>query len=391
MLVSLRKVFAFEGPLRASDPASEHTERQEPPPGVAIGLLGYFGAGSIGDDLMLRSILHLLAERPVKLVVFARDPRFVTTDGLPNIEVRRAEPRSFLKALRSLDVVVRCGGTVFHDEAGQPARHMMTGYLKQLAVIVCCRLTRTPFVMVGVGLGAVRRRSTTLVLRTALGLSDLVIVRDAPSLARARRHSRRPTLRLGVDLVLMRQASEPAVKDARRTLAASLVDLERYGLATSSPGQVDRWVALVAELVEREGLAHVKLIVFKDNERESDRPITEAVAHGLAVGGISCSIQAARSSSEAVAAIESASAVLATRYHAAVLAARSGKPTLIVPYNEKLHSFATDLGVARSVVPIKAFWASSELCIPKLRVPKVECLDDRRRSIIEALAAVGGG
>ena len=84
-------------------------------------ILGHFGAGNLGDELMLRGLLGVMAETwPDQVharVVWAGAYSLETPNrALISVEAVRPTIEAIWRALRDSDFVVVGGGTHFHDD-----------------------------------------------------------------------------------------------------------------------------------------------------------------------------------------------------------------------------------------------------------------------------------
>ncbi len=317
-----------------------------------VGLFGYFGANNLGDDLMMSSAVRVLADGGLHTTIFARDPLLVPPTHTAVTKVYGAHPMSAIRRLTSLDHVIRCGGTIFHDETGHRASHMLISYGKQLALLLVCRLLRVRISMVGVGIGIVHRRSTHLLLKYALRLCDSVVVRDPISLQRVAALAPTTDSALGVDLAFLDRRLHQTGPQGRN-LVASLVDLQRYGHSFDEINtQADFWASLILETVEQEQASDVRLLVFKDSDTESDLAVSTIVAEKLKTLGQSSTVCMHLTVGAAIDEVRQAGIVLATRYHAALLASGLGRPLIVVPYNDKLRCLALDLGLDGSLIEL---------------------------------------
>lgn len=314
-----------------------------------IGVFGYFGGRNLGDDLMLESLLGKLG---TEVTLFARDANEVEDIATSELEIVTASVPSILRRLPTLSHLVRCGGTVFHDEVGQPPLRMALNYGSQVALLVAAKLAGARPALLGIGIGKVERRTTRLALLAALRLSDPVVFRDQVSFEMARELGFHRGV-LGVDLALTAgsvdtQPSRVAEPGVTKRVAACPVDLARYGINWHGASQVDGWVTLIATCARsEEGLAAVDVVAFKDNERESDVPICQLIVEGLSEKGFDAVLV---ERTEARAAVKDASLVFAARFHAGILAAMNARPLVLVPYNQKIRSLGSDLGISEAVV-----------------------------------------
>lgn len=311
-----------------------------------IVLFGYLGGGNLGDDLMLDGMLDVLRDTRRPITILARDPKAVRLPQAITAEIRPAAARAALRAVTSGADVVRVGGTSFHDEYA--SKNMTGRYLKLAALYILPRLSGGRSFAFGIGAGRMERWITKRLAALSMSACKTVFTRDPASTDTLTTLAPKADIHTGVDLAFLKPASAIA-RDAS-ILGMSILDLEPYGEVPD--GQEAFWNALADAALKAAGdVRTVRLFVFKHNEAESDRPVSERLAERLRARGMEAEIfDQTQDRDRVLEAFAQCGHVVATRYHAGILAAMNGAPILLVRYNDKLARLADDFSIARSDV-----------------------------------------
>jgi polysaccharide pyruvyl transferase WcaK-like protein len=204
----------------------------------------------------------------------------------------------------------------------------------------------------GVGAGKPERFSTKLCEKVFLKSCNIVVARDIDTYNDYRTKTKRAIL--GLDLAML--SDLPPVSPEAGRLGVSLVDMERYDLVD----QLSFWKALIEKALEGNPSPQLHLFAFRDNDVESDLPITIQIADwGKSKGWPTTIWKYDIGIERMLEEIARCEKVLATRYHSAIFAARANVPMCIVPYNEKLLMLARDLELPSECVINLESWSSS--------------------------------
>ena len=348
-----------------------------------IVLFGYLGGGNLGDDLMLDGMLEVLRASSRPITILARDPQAVRLPAGVTADIRPAGAGAALRAVTSRADVVRVGGTSFHDEY---ATKNMTGrYLKLAALYVLPRLSGGRSFAFGIGAGRMEYRVTKQLAAASMSACKTVFTRDPASSQTLRALVPRADIQTGVDLAFLKPGS--AVQRDASILGLSVLDLEPYG---DVPGGQDQfWSALVRAALKAAGdIRTVRLFVFKHNEAESDRPVSERLAEELRASGLEAEIHdQTQDRNTVLKAFAQCGHVVATRYHAGILAAMNGAPMLLVRYNDKLARLADDFSIAQTdvVTPWQAAPEAVRFTLPEPSTDFVERKAQMTRALRRAL------
>jgi polysaccharide pyruvyl transferase WcaK-like protein len=169
-------------------------------------LYGYFGAGNLGDTLLLMAALQGL--RPIfpGAVFYVRDHgdmrgleqlgSDVVFTGIEGILADRRHGKigrfaaylgAYIRLFRQCRWLVFSGGTVFHE------RYSARPLILQFLICLLARACGTRIAAIGVGVGELRTAVARRVMRGIVGLTDLFLVRDEAALKQVDRTAVRRT------------------------------------------------------------------------------------------------------------------------------------------------------------------------------------------------------
>jgi polysaccharide pyruvyl transferase WcaK-like protein len=305
-------------------------------------LYGYFGAGNLGDDLLLAVLVN-------ELRVIMPGARFLVRDhgdtsdlaklgddvaftGFEAIlaDQNRARPlrlaaylRAYARSFRQCNWLIFGGGTLFH------ARGSLTSLLLQYAICVLARLHGVRIAALGVGVADLPSSSARWLLRRIIGLSELFLVRDEAAL----RQCAATKARLTADLVF---AWSQVAALPRRTPAegAPRLGLTVHPLANEPPMRTA--LAAAVRQWRASGYHIAGLACQGDRVAIGDDRILAQLSKDLGPNddiGITRLAADASSISRAYATID---IVCGMRFHALVLAAIAERPFVGISYDNKI-------------------------------------------------------
>jgi polysaccharide pyruvyl transferase CsaB len=308
-------------------------------------LLGYYGQGNLGDDLMLSCLSTWLSDQGVSITVGSENPQGVTAPcGRPVVQnvplLGEWEWRStwlhggaarLLSAMRRHDLIILGGGDLIRDD------HGWRTFAFSIEKIAAARLLGKPVALLNVGIGTPSTAYGRATLGWALRQCARVIVRDQRSVD--------VCAEAGVeavflpDIVLTLPSSVPAHTDNRLPYIAVCM---RDGWCSMSEFQIGTLASILDGISERTGL-QTAFIPFQKGIDEADYGLHQRLAHKMRTA---CQVfQWSGDIPELVSRISNATAVLAMRLHASVMAVAYEKPCVAIPYDHKIREFARLAGV----------------------------------------------
>jgi polysaccharide pyruvyl transferase CsaB len=319
------------------------------PPPVAnrarhVVVAGWSGTANLGDELLLRALLHLLERHGRQAVVVSRNPaRTAAVHGVTAIGL--ADPMKMWSALRGADGLVLGPGGILQDET---SAFSLPWHLARVAE---ARAAGVPVVGIGLGAGPLRRRSSPPLVRRALGSSNVrgVAVRDQASFDQlARCGVASSQLVCGADLAL---TLPPVTVPAGDHIAVCLrphdptghaLPLQQLPAGALSAQRVRSLAAGLDEVATRTGrpLRFVAL--------DADR---DAVFHELVASHMSAPVaHVVPGLDDVLDELGSACLVVAMRFHAGIGAVLAGRPAVLVGYAPKVTALAGQMGLAGHLV-----------------------------------------
>lgn len=158
-------------------------------------LIGYYGMGNFGDELMALNLAMRMEDKfKISVLSYASAPlwlehRLVSPANIIPLSAKNVRrPDSlfrdlyrYVRAIASADLVVFGGGTFLFDTAVRPYRHL--GF--PLGTTILARLLRKKVAYLGIGLVPLQTALGRRMVRKALALANLITVRDEESLSLA--------------------------------------------------------------------------------------------------------------------------------------------------------------------------------------------------------------
>ena len=278
-------------------------------------ILGYYGFGNLGDELLLTACLDMFTRCGVNrdsLVVLSNDPD-ETSRSFGVASVQRWKFREVAKALRQSQTLLLGGGGLFQDKTSVKSCVWYWGIVR-LAKFLGCRVWA-----LGQSIGPLRSRVSRRLAGDALRLCKAVHVRDENSYRLAESFGCSNVIK-GCDLVLtLKAGAVPSRKDG----GCVLVNLR-------PSAELDSFVKVIAPELEGRNVLGAAL---------SDEDID-------ALAGLSLrEIVRVRTFNDAAELWAGASCAVGMRLHFGVLSRLFRTPLAVMPYDPKVTAFAEQSGV----------------------------------------------
>jgi len=320
-------------------------------------LMGYYGAGNLGDEMMLVCLRRWLEAQKVSVTVLSEHPRRVEADhGLPAVQnwpllgewswraaLLKGGALTLLRTIARHDALIVGGGDLVRDDLG------WRGFFFTMEKVAAALLLRKKVYLVNVGIGRPRTRYARRLLRWALPRAEQIIVRDQRSISVCRECGAKDRTTFASDIVvslkdvLKRNAGdEQAATAAAGTRPYVIVSLreaaDAFGQFTLDDERIGTIAAGLDEIVAR-GDCELIFVPFQSGEIDDGRVHQRVMAkmrhHARTINrpwtadiGETCRLFA------------DARGVVAMRLHAAVLAVSFDRPCVVLPYDHKLREFA---------------------------------------------------
>jgi polysaccharide pyruvyl transferase WcaK-like protein len=308
-------------------------------------LYGYFGAGNLGDDLLLAVTVGALRpmlpharfivrghgdtaglNAPDAGIVFT-DIETILADKTTSRPVKLARYlRAYARAFRECQWLVFAGGTLFH------ARGTLVSLVLQWVVCVLARLQGVRIAALGVGVAELHSGTARWLLRRIIGMSELFLVRDDAALNQCAGTK----ARLTSDLVFAWDALKPVQAPAA---VPSRIGLTVYPPACEGAAGARTRAALVDAIRCWQAAGHsvVYLVCQRSGATHGDDEIFAQMNAELGAGARSVETRALAADATAIARqLGDLTIVCGMRFHALVLAAMLGRPFVGLAHDNKI-------------------------------------------------------
>ncbi len=335
---------------------------------IKLIICGYYGRGSLGDELILEAILR--AVRSLSAKKCGAGKGFIL-----HIKVLSSKnPIKIFLTLARSDLFIFGGGSLLQNLTSDAS------LLYYLAVIRAASVLSHKNIMLSNGIGPIKKESPlgiigAQLLPSALAGFDAISVRDCASRAYIEN--------------LLSEKEIALIPDPVLTLSDIKIDKSRPNPVHTEPYFV--YVPCTSGLsraeVSEEALAEslqslsnhfgkkIKIAIF--NKREDPKS-----AERLARCGGEFSVHLARSREDAIRLLEGSELVISQRYHATLLALTAQKPVLSASDDPKMTALCDELG-AFSAVPTRTLANSDTL--RALTEQVIETHSKSKESIAERL------
>ena len=329
-------------------------------------VMGYYGVGNLGDEMMLFCLKEWLERQGFALTVLSECPAEVSAiHGLPAIENcpllgewawrtswLRGGAGRVTRAIARSDVFIVGGGDLIRDDLGWRT------FFYTMEKVIAAILLRKKVYLVNAGIGELSTRWGRAVLRWALRRCQRIIVRDARSENVCRqagvsaRVALAPDIALSLpDLIGHRRVSSIEPKLARPYI---VVCLRHNPNVFHHYDMTERRVRTLAQslddVIERRDLDVVFIPMHANSASgRGDALLHERVAKGMRHTDRIHLRSWTSDLGEVCEWIRGAQLVVGMRLHAAVLAVSCGRPTVLMPYDRKIREFGELMGVPDSI------------------------------------------
>jgi polysaccharide pyruvyl transferase WcaK-like protein len=323
---------------------------------MAILILGHYGGNNFGDEIMLYSLLESIKTKTEERIYVVSKPRSRHYFFDEGVEYLKPNPIQILKALNKVDQVVLGGGTHFHDGYNSTRLRKHYIYLIKVLLFFCiCKLLGKKVYQLGVGFGPFYGSLVKRLASFSIALSDKVTVRDVSSLKTLGTYGLdTKKVHRTFDLAALYPAfinpGSPA-EEARKWIGISVMSF-KYSEYNHSE---DFWRMCFFKLLSSfyaENHIKLKIFVFRGGNRESDAELSRELYEILSRIDDSRVelVPFTESIKVFVDELLTCRKFVATRYHSALLAYLCKCELLIIPYHQKLLSFASDIKLSDQAI-----------------------------------------
>jgi polysaccharide pyruvyl transferase CsaB len=325
-------------------------------------LMGYYGAGNLGDEMMLFCIDRWLKQQGVNITVLTEFPdRVRAQTGLPavmnlplcfqwgwrTVWLRGRAFRLIGTVLRH-DMFIGGGGDLIRDDGGWKR------FTFSVEKLILASLLGKRICLLNVGIGRPRSNYGRRLLQWTLKRCELIVVRDLRSWQLCREAGVADRTRYAPDIVSMLPEYFPDGTDRAPAEPYVIVALRSSANAFGRFDMTDARIANLAVALERVAARHDLKIVFlpfQSLAAQDDNAVHRRVAAEMRNPG-RAAVQEWTGDLERVASVlRQARMVIAMRLHGAILGHALGRPCVTMPYDEKVSEFSAQAGIDAQLLP----------------------------------------
>jgi polysaccharide pyruvyl transferase CsaB len=277
-------------------------------------LLGYYGFGNLGDELLLESCIGILEKQGIsreKIIVLSNSPN-ETSESFHVDSINRWKIREVIHAFRNSDALMLGGGGLFQDSTSVKSCVWYWGIVR-LARLFGCKV-----IALGQSFGPLKSKLSLMLTRNALNSCSVIHVRDEPSYKIALTSKCR-SVTLGGDIVMTLKPE-------------TLTHRNEYMIVNLRPcSMVDNFIRIITpHLIQN----NIKGAALSDEDIE---PLERIMNQK--------DIVRVKSFHDAQELWQGASSAIGMRLHFGVLSRIFRVPLALMPYDVKVSEFAKQSGV----------------------------------------------
>lgn len=296
-------------------------------------LAGYFGAGNLGDDAILKGFTTGIEGLGFQYQSLCGSPeRLMRNMGIKGIG--KTDFPAVKNAIAECDALVFPGGSVFQDVTSIRSVAYYANLVKE------AKKANKKVVMLAQGIGPLNRFMGKRLASGAFSAADMITVRDPSSVSALRSLGVKHTPKVTADVAFL---LPPVVADESER-AFGVAGMKTIGVSVRPYGK-DKSKAVVQAFADLTRLLSQNnfVPVLMPMDAEEDVAIVDAIAkiHGGKVPDIR-NLNTPAQFQQRVGRME---AVIAMRLHAGILATTMGIPPMMVSYDPKVTAFANVLGL----------------------------------------------
>jgi polysaccharide pyruvyl transferase WcaK-like protein len=373
-------------------------------------LMGFYGRGNYGDDLMCCSLAEfLIQDGRYRVSVVSSDVNAYQRLANKGVPIVSRGVGSVVSALSKTQILCQGGGTNFHDS--YKGKHLFRHWLnlsKWTLLFWIARLKGVQVVVLGAGVGPLRHPISRWITRTAFAACTVIAVRDQASVDELKKISMKIPYESGFDLAAL--SFSPSVPSAatdrtrriQRVLGISACSLTPF-LRDSALNE-RYWHTLGDALncfMQATSVRVVFFSLFTGESSESDDLVIDLIASRLPKGHDYTRHSYQGDVGAYTALFGQCDWFLGTKFHAALAAYIAGCECAIVSYNRKMTDLAKEIGLppdrrvpADRIQPVEVWLDllnsfSHEECVPSL-LDRTEAKRRAMQAVEAALDRTGG-
>ncbi len=282
-------------------------------------LIGYYGFGNLGDELLLQASLNLLHEAGIsdnQIIVLSNNPQ-ETSKNFNVKSVSRWKLKTLIKTFRESECLIFGGGGIFQDSTG------FKSCLWYWGVVRLAKLLGLKIIALGQSIGILNHYLSRMMTLNAFKKFDFVHVRDKYSFDFLNNNLKNTRLILGEDIVFN-------LAENLKLTPPENHERENFLLNLRPSNTLEKFVEIIKpEIISRKNLIGVALSA-------DDEEILNAYKNDLAIQ----KIIRVKNLDDAQKIFKNAYGVAGMRLHFGILSKIFRVPCVLMAYDPKVKYFA---------------------------------------------------
>lgn len=295
-------------------------------------LAGYFGSGNLGDDAILLGYVQGLGSAALEVTVLSGQPdetyRMYGFNAVPRKDVAAVKA-----AMARCDALVFPGGSIFQDVTSVRS----VAYYQ--ALVKMARAQGKKVLLLGQGVGPVKRFFGKRLTASAFNMADAIAVRDPASMTTLKNLGVNKPIRVTADCAFLL----PPPADNGETLGYAVGNMKTVGISVRPHGKGNHVMNLFAEFA-RLLFQNNYMPVLIEMDRQHDGQLIVDI--GKANGGKVPDIRKLQTPMQVQQRMARMDSVVSMRLHGGILASTVGVPPFMVSYDPKVAAFSKLLDLA---------------------------------------------
>ncbi len=318
-----------------------------------IFIFGYFGWHNAGDDAIgIATIRELSKNNPLaEFLVTVNDEYFLAKNKFSNnVHGVKFDILSILRAIKNSDIFIITGGTHFQDQDEFIFRRLKIFLFFQFLVAYAYTLNKPP-ILLGHGIGPIRKRWSKYFLRSIFKHSRVITVRDKDSYDLVKILGFENKCLLGFDIASLLLETIPEsdrinINNNDQVIGFSILPV--YSIYSKTPDKdislVNVFSKNIGQLLKQNKNYKIKLFAFRSGKRHSDVKIIEDISEKLEEYSKRVSLVIYNGEiTDFLYEINECSAMVGMRYHSLLFAYILQKPIIAIEYQGKCRSLAQEI------------------------------------------------
>ncbi len=291
-------------------------------------LVGYFGFGNLGDDLIAEITADILNQNHHTISILRYQPmkieKKIKMHGYPSRDLI-----SIIKAIQSSDTIIFPGGSIFQD------RTSLKSVFYYTLICVFSKLFRKKLILLGQGIGPLHSLTSKVLTRLSYTLANMISVRDHSSYMIIKNWKLQSKTKQVPDIVFSTQSASLLQKQIDiPQVTSDLIFILRPIPQLNHQQNIQYFSSIIKHLQTYK--LSIKFVSF---HKSYDSDLYESVQKHLS---LKIPIEYPASLDDIRALYKNASHIISTRLHGGILSLTHGIHPLLIHYDDKITALADE-------------------------------------------------